>query len=61
MREAGSIVIGQWVGCLSILLSFSGSEMLILGPSSHISSGHWGLFCALEKKPEVNLKKNINI
>jgi hypothetical protein len=55
MREAVrhdssvGIVTGQWVGRPSILRSIPGSEMLILGPSNHISSGHWGLFCELEK------------
>jgi len=50
-----SIVTGQRAGRPSILRSIPRSEMLILGPSSHICSGHWGLFCALEK-PRVNLK-----
>jgi hypothetical protein len=49
MREAVFIVTGQWVRRPSILRSIPGSEMFILGSSSHISSGHWGLFCALEK------------
>ena len=52
MREAVrhdssvSIVTGQWAGHPSVLRSTPESEMLILGPSSHMSNGHWGLFCA---------------
>jgi hypothetical protein len=60
MREAVIIVTGQWVGRPSILRSIPGSEMLILGPPSHISSGHWGMFCALEKTEGESKKLSVS-